>query len=295
MKLLPILFAILLLTPACALQSADEAIPLVRALTSSNWSWENSDGGRKSIEEIQFYRGGFAHNPKWFTARWETNGPRTIALHNTNYGTNKAGTVAYLVFDAQFTHFAGFDFNGKTTVEGFRREALDPERPAPADAPGAAEKRPDSIIAASDTAQEFDRLTAERDKTLATAADPINRLYQTALEALLRRATLANNLDTAVRIKEALDKHSAKAQIVGAWNFVNHTDGVEAVVEFKPDNTFLWNGQEVALWTTNQKHLIITHHNRGGHQDYYDLPVRDGKLDGTNTPGQKLTITRKTE
>ena len=132
MKPIPVLLALLFLTSAFGLESAEKSLPLARALTSSNWSWENSDGGKKSVEEIQFYRGGFAQNPKFFTARWETNGPRTVTLLNTNYGTDKAGTVAYLVFDAEFTHFVGIDFNGKTVVEGFRREGLDPERPAPA-------------------------------------------------------------------------------------------------------------------------------------------------------------------
>lgn len=150
-------------------------------------------------------------------------------------------------------------------------------------------------VSASDTAREFDQLTADRDKALASAAEPINRLYQTALEALLRRATQANDLDTAVRIKQALDKSSTKADIVGTWDFINHTDGVKSVVEFKGNNTFFWNGEQVGMWDTNGKHLIITHDNRGGHQDYYNLPVRDDKLDGTNTPGQKVTITRKAE
>ena len=152
-----------------------------------------------------------------------------------------------------------------------------------------------SLSLAGDAAREFDQLTLDRDKALATAAEPINHLYQTALEALMRRATQANDLDTAVRIKEALEKFSAKAGIVGTWNFVNHTDGVEAVVEFRTDNTFVWNGNQVGLWTTNGKQLIITHDNRGGHQDFYNLPVHEGKLDGTNTPGHKVTITRKTE
>ena len=154
---------------------------------------------------------------------------------------------------------------------------------------------PRPLKAASDTEREFDQLTADRDKALATAAEPINRLYQTALEALQRRATLANDLDTAVHIKQTLDRLAAKAEIVGTWNFVNHTDEVKAVVEFKTDNTFVWNGRQVGMWSINEKQLIITHYNRGGHQDNYNLPVRDGKLDGTNTPGQKMTITRKTE
>jgi len=152
-----------------------------------------------------------------------------------------------------------------------------------------------SLSAASDTAREFDQLTLDRDKALAATAEPINRLYQTALEALQKRATLANDLDTALRIKQALEKLSAKAAIVGAWNFVNHNDGVKYVADFKADNSFLWDGRQVGMWTINGDKLIITHDNRRGHQDYYDLPVRDGKLDGRNTAGDRVTITRKTE
>jgi len=150
-------------------------------------------------------------------------------------------------------------------------------------------------VEASDTARDFDQLTAGHDRALANAAEAIDRLYQTALEALLPRATLANDPDAAVRIKQALEKVSAKANIAGAWNFVNHTDGVKSVVEFKANHAFRWNGKHVGMWNINDKQLIITHDNRGGHQDYYNLPIRDGKLDGTNTPRQKITITRKTE
>ena len=152
-----------------------------------------------------------------------------------------------------------------------------------------------SLHAASDAAQEFERLTAERDKALAAAAEPIYRRYQTDLEELLRRATEADDFAMILRIKKELKSISTKAEMVGAWNFINHTDGVKAVVEFNPDNTFLWNGKKVGTWEVNEKQVVITHHNRGGHQDYYNLPVRDGKLDGTNTPNQKISITRKTE
>jgi len=110
------------------LSDEPKADPLRLALTSSNWSWENTDGGTKSYEEIQFYQDGVARNPRFFTARWEITGPRTVVLENTNFGTRNNGKKAYLVFDAAFVHFVGFDFNGRTIVEGFRREALDPNR-----------------------------------------------------------------------------------------------------------------------------------------------------------------------
>ena len=154
---------------------------------------------------------------------------------------------------------------------------------------------PQPMRAAVDAAEEFYQLTLNRDKALANAAEPINRLYQSALESLQKRATLANDLDAAVRIKQALDKLFVKAEIVGTWNFFNHTDEVKAVVEFRANNTFFWNGVQVGMWDTDGNQLIITHEHRGGHRDFYNLPVRDGKLDGKNTPGHKVTITRKTE
>ena len=152
-----------------------------------------------------------------------------------------------------------------------------------------------SLSLAGDAAGEFAQLTLDRDKAIAAAAEPVNRLYQTALEALQQRATQANDLDTAVRIKQALDKLSARAAILGAWDFVNHADEVKYVAEFKTDHTFCWDGKQVGVWDTDGRKITIIHFNRGGHSDYYNLPVRDGKLDGRNTTGDKITITRKAE
>ena len=111
--------------------SKHESNALAQAITSSNWTWENVAGGTKSSEEVQFYRGGFTENPKFWTGRWDVAGPRILVIENTKRGARQFGNKAYLVFDASFTHFVGFDFNGKTTVEGFRREALDPKRQPP--------------------------------------------------------------------------------------------------------------------------------------------------------------------
>ena len=46
------------------------------------------------------------------------------------------------------------------------------------------------------------------------AVEPINRRQQAALEALQRRATQANDLDTALKIKEALQKLPATTTTV---------------------------------------------------------------------------------
>jgi len=117
-----------------------ESDALVQAIIASNWSWEQVAGGPKAYEEIQFYQGGFTQNStikgdlprtQGWTARWDVAGPRILVIENTKRGARHFGHKAYLVFDATFTHFVGFDFNGKTTLEGFRREAVDPKRQPP--------------------------------------------------------------------------------------------------------------------------------------------------------------------
>jgi hypothetical protein len=105
---------------------------LVKAVTSSNWSWETNSSGTKTFSDIQFYQGGLARNSKFFTSGWKATGPRTLRLENTKEGGSNEGKVAYLVFDADFTRFVGIHFDGKSIVEGSRRESIDPARTPPA-------------------------------------------------------------------------------------------------------------------------------------------------------------------
>lgn len=55
-------------------------------------------------------------------------------------------------------------------------------------------------------------LIEQRDKAVAAAVEPINRRYQTALEQLLRKATQANELEAALKIKAKLDSVPSAAQ-----------------------------------------------------------------------------------
>jgi hypothetical protein len=119
---------------ASATASADtpDKDALAAAVTSSNWSWEETTTGAKRYEEIQFYQDGTTGNSKFaWVAHWEVAGPRILVLENISRGARYFGQKAWLVFDATFTHFTGFDFNGRTLVEGFRRESVDPKRPRP--------------------------------------------------------------------------------------------------------------------------------------------------------------------
>jgi hypothetical protein len=140
MKTLAFLLLLLLGLPRVqgAVSAADDNPPeskdaLAAAVTASNWSWEDTTTGMKRYAEIQFYEDGSTRNSKFsWVGHWEASGPRVLVLENVSRGARWFGQKCYLVFDAGFTHFIGFDFNGRTLVEGFRREAVDPKRQAPA-------------------------------------------------------------------------------------------------------------------------------------------------------------------
>ena len=67
------------------------------------------------------------------------------------------------------------------------------------------------LLAETDIGREMNRLQDEHVKAVAAATEPLKRRYQTALEQLLKRATQANELDTAVRIREQLTALEAAA------------------------------------------------------------------------------------
>ena len=98
--------------------------------------------------------------------------------------------------------------------------------------------------------KELKQLTSQRDAAIASASDPINRKYQAALEPLLKRATQSNDLDAAIKIREALSRAAAaaptsepKANLValltsGRWEWYTTTDltGTAYHVTFGADN-----------------------------------------------------------
>jgi len=134
MKIIGIVFGLLLVPSAfCGLRTEDkpEKDTLLAAITSYNWTWEETASGIKKTEEVDFFRNGIVRNSTLlWTARWDIAEPRVLVLESLTRrgGVRYVGRRAYLVFDASFTHFTGFDFNGKTIVEGIRREAVDPKR-----------------------------------------------------------------------------------------------------------------------------------------------------------------------
>jgi hypothetical protein len=144
--------------------------------------------------------------------------------------------------------------------------------------------------------REFTQLTEQRDKALAAAAEPINRRYQAALEQLLRRATQANNLETAVKIKSALQtlanpSEPASMNVTGKWHF--RFEGRAPVErELKADGTVQRGDGKPGKWNIKGSTLQVDYPEGAG--VVFDLPVRDGKLLGKGTEtGKLITAERK--
>ena len=60
---------------------------------------------------------------------------------------------------------------------------------------------------------ELSLLQQRRDKALAAAVDPIDRRYEIALEALLKKATQAGDLDAALKLREMLKEVTPAAPV----------------------------------------------------------------------------------
>ena len=151
------------------------------------------------------------------------------------------------------------------------------------------------VQAATKAERKFERLTQKRDKSLASAAEPINRRYQSALEALLRKATQDNDAEAVLKIKQATERLAASdsrhsSKLVGVWHVQNLADQTQATYDIQSDNTVKMDGRPPGKWEVKEKQLIVRY-DHGGFEKY-DLPAKRGLLKGTNDLGQSLTMTR---
>ena len=135
------------------------------------------------------------------------------------------------------------------------------------------------LHATTDSERELDQLTKERDRALAIVAEPINKEYEAAITALMRKAALADDLDTAVRIKHLLVQFAEnrdRAALVGKWGFLNKADGHTAVLDFNADKTISVEGKRLGVWEIKGKQMTMTHDDREIGRDSYRLPIQDG-------------------
>jgi hypothetical protein len=150
----------------------------------------------------------------------------------------------------------------------------------------------------SDADREFQRLTLDRERALSAAVDPINRRYKAALEALMRRATQANDLETALKLKQAIeqvpvnDSGKTIADLVGIWKFENKTDGARLSIELKADYSAHVGGVKSGSWQIKGRQLILAWDKMPGNQDKYELVGRANRMDGQNSIGHALLLTK---
>ena len=136
---------------------------------------------------------------------------------------------------------------------------------------------PMAVLAATDAERDLQKIVQERNSAIAAAAEPINRRYRTALEQLLRRATQTGDVDTAVKIKEALQALDPK-------------DPGGAVIGDPPasrivNTTWLWWGSQTITFQNGGK----VHWSEG--QTWTWAPVDANTIKGKTSTGQPFTIT----
>ena len=149
-----------------------------------------------------------------------------------------------------------------------------------------------SLHAESPFLREFNQLQEQRDKAITAAIEPVNRRYQASLEQLMRKATQANDLDTANRIKRALTITTATSgasvatdSFLGKWVF--RSGAWSDSRELKADGWVICKVDGVAKWAVNGTELKIDF--PSGHWVVFTLPVRNGRLSGKTHTGEQMT------
>lgn len=119
--------------------------------------------------------------------------------------------------------------------------------------------------------------------------------YQTSLEQLMQRATQNEDLNTALKVSEKLAALKAReepaesaaddtAPLIGRW-LHKSSSGFTGEDEFFPDGKFRGAGRYGTWKKVGSRIETSVETPRGEYLDYYKLPVRDGKLYGTNKNG----------
>ncbi len=94
--------------------------------------------------------------------------------------------------------------------------------------------------------RELERLRSDYEKAVAAALAPIKRRHQADLETLLHRATRANDIDAATKIKRVLDEV-----------IISPEDRLSAVVTAGP-----WEWYTTVDWTGTSYHVRFCHDGR---------------------------------
>lgn len=141
-------------------------------------------------------------------------------------------------------------------------------------------------------------LREQRDQAKAAAIEPIERRYQAALEQLLKRATQGGDLDSALKIKDELEKFPSSSdprntplELMGAWELVDPLNGARLAREFKPNGKMISEAPPGGKWTINGNKLVLTY-NDAQLVDTFELPIRNHQMSGMSKAKHPLTMTK---
>ena len=141
------------------------------------------------------------------------------------------------------------------------------------------------------------QLTEQRDKALASAAQPINKKYQESLQDLLLRASRSNDTEAVAVIADALKALGTPAdtkktpalppeakRYVGRWTITFENGTVIGPRTLNADGTAI----PPATWEISDNKLKV--HMDGGKVDTFNLPLRGDKLNGVGHDGTPIIL-----
>jgi hypothetical protein len=142
----------------------------------------------------------------------------------------------------------------------------------------------------TETARELKQLQAQHEKAIAAALEPINARFQQSLENLSRHALQANDVDTALMIKEVISTlpQVAAQELAGRWRLVAN-NGYTTDVVLRTDGTGTRTDGGRFQWHIDGTTLYLDPNLTA---DKFQLPIKDGKLKGVNNFDNALTLTR---
>jgi|GEM_PF-4104312 len=172
--------------------------------------------------------------------------------------------------------------------------------------------------AETDVAREFKQAQQDRDKQVAASLESINRKYLESLGQLQKKAMQSGDLDTAVKIKEAMAAiapsadHTAKAPAAAS---VPGPSASPATVgnSALPTSALKYVGEWTLTWgnyhqkrVLNADGTLISEYGKGKwrveggklklgegkYPDTFDLPGRGGVLHGFNNSGGAISLER---
>ncbi|MDB6173175.1 MAG: hypothetical protein JWL59_2486 [Chthoniobacteraceae bacterium] len=145
--------------------------------------------------------------------------------------------------------------------------------------------------------REFRQLTNERDQALTDTAAPINARYIAGLEKLLRRATQNNDLETALKVKEALKalgvepaaNMQAGPEPIGRWAWTS-----ERILTIRGDGLFVADkgGGGTWRWTKRSRGEFTMTWDHGGFRDTLVISPDGVRITGSNNKGDKVSVIR---